>query len=521
MFRTLVLLVSFIETLKGAGSFNLDTYINDAIEGKFFDTLVMFNLYNKNFVSRIPISVFTSTYNISHIQFDRQTLSLVKVINRNLSTLEEYFEKFSSKTNVKHVFILENSSKNFLFDLFESCWNYKIVHVLAIIQDNIFSYSAFDSYPRLNIFEVTNKQGFLEIPSDFNNFPLKIGSKFPITKGWDFYGIMELFGKTKNINITYHIFENSLEVDFLKMNVIPKDLEAIYEKAGFSQFVSFIAALPNKPLVNKETFMLLPFDPMVWYGIIFGVIYFSVVFWIMSRNRISFEECILAALSLTLQNSINVSFKISLKLHTIILTYTLYSFLITTLHSMYLGSFLIKNTGRSEGAITCHYIIYDTFVQFNSSILGNHQFIRTIHEETKESFSRLDSNKGYCMDSAFFDSFNDFQKHLETPLYLKETSDYTEPCTYAMNRRFVLKDVLNKFLRRLYYSGLFGKLLISDLNADLVKSMVANSLKRSDSTESSLLVARDFKLVFIAFGICLAFAAVTFVGECGVYRMKH
>lgn len=305
------------------------------------------------------------------------------------------------------------------------------------------------------------------------------------------------------------------------MNVIPKDLEDSYEKAGFSQFVSFAAALPFSPSMSKETFMLLPFESAVWLGIVFGMFYFSIIFWILSRRRVDFIECLLGALSLTLQQSIEVKFKFSIKLHTITLLYTVYSFIIVTLHSMYLGSFLIKSTGKFQGTINCHYIIYDTFVDFNSSILEQYKFNRIIHEETKDLFSGLDTRYGYCMDTAFYDSFNHFQRHLESPLFLRETSDYTEPCTYAMNRRFILKDVLNKFLRQLYYSGLFGKLLISDLSLDLVKSMVANSKKSSESEEPSLLVGRDFILVIIAFGVCLGLAGVVFVIECGISKINR
>lgn len=503
----LVLLV-----LQDADCFNLNKLVDDSVGRSAIDTLLMFDYYDHHITTKIPTIYFTSTSNLSKYQVERQTLSIVNEAD------EEYFSKFASKRNVKHVFILQNATRDYLQGVFETCWKFKIIYVLAIINESVFTYSAFENYPNLKIFDADIDYGFPEMPSDFQNFPLKIGSKFPITKGWDFYGILELFGVNKNMNISYHKFDNETTVDFLKMNVIPKELESTYEKAGFSQFVSFIAALPNRPLMNKTTFILLPFDAAVWFGITFGALYFSLIFWIVSRGRADIMESILAALSLTLQQSINVNFKLPVKLHVIVLIYTVYSFVIVTLHSMYLGSFLVKNTGRAQGTITCHYIIYDTFVQFNSSILKKYKFVRTTHEETKESFARLDTRHGYCMDSAFFDSFNNFQKYLESPLFLKETSDYTEPCTYAMNRRFILKDVLNKFLRRLYYSGLFGKLLISDLNTDMVKTLVANSKKSSGSNESTLLVASDFILVAIAFGICLGLTALVFLIECAFHK---
>lgn len=165
----------------------LNTVIDRTVQRSSIDTLLMFRYANDNITSKLPTLYYTSTSHVSEYHFKRKTLAVLEVADGNVASLHQYFHKVSSKNNVKHIFVLPNVTKSVIHDVFDTCWEFKVIYVLLIVNESIFSYSAFEEYPNLEIFEV---DGFPEIPFNFNSFPLIIGSKFPINKGWDFYGII-------------------------------------------------------------------------------------------------------------------------------------------------------------------------------------------------------------------------------------------------------------------------------------------------------------------------------------------
>lgn len=344
---------------------------------------------------------------------------------------------------------------------------------------------------------------------------MRVGSVHPITEDFDFFGFFEQFRRTKAVNISYHKFDNQSTYDYLTTNILYDDLSKHYIKAEHSEFVALVAVLPNEPTTNRKSFFFLPFHRAVWLTIILGILYFSSILYMLTYETVDCGRCFLATLSWTLQKPSAVKFP--RKIFFVALVYISYSFLINTLHSMYLGSFLIKTSEKPQADVLCQYIVFNTFVHFKSDILKRHNFTSITNEQHSMHFNELNMTYGYCMDSAYYHSFNNFQKHLEKPLFLKDDSDYTEPCTYSMHKDFVLKDLVNRFMRELYYSGLFGKLLISSLTRKFIGALVENS--KAGGEDSKFLRMDDFEILSKAFCCFLGAAVMIFVIEISYFKI--
>lgn len=259
---------------------------------------------------------------------------------------------------------------------------------------------------------------------------------------------------------------------------LPSRQTSLYKIAEYIEYFGVVVVVPvdSTKDVDSGAYFVLPFDLSVWITYFLNIFYFIIVFSVLRylENK-NFDILRNFSYSILILLAGSVDWKPKKFLHrTIFLTMIMFGYIMVTVYTTYLGSFLIKGSGDQEFEI----IINEPTFQLFSKFWNNVENILWKKVGSPEYFGKslnLDSIKyGYCLHSNVWYIYNSFQKHLAKKIFRLKYTTSNSLKIYGHVLKPYAED-FKMYLMNIYSSGLVEKWKADNFLEVYIKSVITNN----------------------------------------------
>lgn len=422
-----------------------NTFIQEIIDDvkvySDFDTILVIN--PDDWISNYPQIMLSRDFeNYAYIEplniiFSENTEDL-RILTRNLSSDKvlvisnnsqpEMFLKFK-KLQLRNVVLYNGSLRTF-----QTC-NPFTSEVFEIARENIFKNNG---------------------PLNFEGSALSVDMDYHQSFcDWEFCEILRIFAVKYNFTVT---FKASEMPDFY---ILPEDEFESWMKTKYFEYYYVTITIPIVKNSQKSEDFILPFSTGLWRALVGTIFYFGIALAIAAKmecQRFDLTHGMLQALGALLGKTMEFHSKKTL-VSLMFLAIVTFGFMISTIYTLFIGSFLILDQKETDFEIICS----DEMMRFLRKdypfIESNFRFHIVSTETYFKMVGALNTNFGYCMYSDMWKSDFGFQGALGVNLYrlLDEWKAGYLPYYGAIKDNVIFREEFDKFFVKMYYYGFKDK----------------------------------------------------------------
>lgn len=329
---------------------------------------------------------------------------------------------------------------------------------------------------------------------------------------------LRIYGEKYKVNLTYGSFKDIEKPDIVIAYFPTDNLSYIYPLERYTSG----AIVPIKTETNVSKFFILPFQTSVWIACCISVIYFGLVFSLLSyrlKNRAEILTNIIKAFSIPFQPGAEApqNHRIVLYIYTVIMVFEMY---LTMLYTLYLGSFFVVPVEKSDFLIIYNKLIKYGLKTHHSDLLldGRYKIHEVEAHVNRETYEQLNTSVGIFINGQQWKRDFSFQKNLDRKIFQtispwKTTSSAVAP---SISNNSIHKWRLDWLYLQTYSFGLSDEWIFRSQIHNL--SQKVNSILAEERKDSTLFFT-DLVLVFKIYGFGVGVSGFTYLFEIISYLL--
>lgn len=453
-------------------------------ENSEFETIFIFGKPSpENLPRDFPTIYFTTWTPLEiRITFNNQILTIAFI--DDLNTLDNFMSYFKKLCAPKILLVSKKLTKKKIFEKFH---NHSLPNAVLLQGGALFTFCCVNGNTPLEIFEISQtkifKEHWIKMYRQRNvhwnmsyvsaSRTCNVGYTCKVLRvfGQLYYGLEQIF--------LYNESSNPVIMRSAR-NHIP-----FYEILSFMELIGIVVVIPTDYSSNEmREFFYLPFDKYTWLSYALTLFYFALVLSLLtglSSGASNFSHSLLNALEILMGRGIN--FKSTRALHRmILLTMSIFGFVLVTLYGTYLGSFVITSVGNRKFEVICEELRFQIFNKFQpeESQQVNWKMLETPIYVSNSLL--MDSKYGYCLYSnewLIFESFQGGLTHKHFQL-LYRTPDNQWFSSFIQR---VYSDSFLEYFVNIYSFGLISKWKNDNYLKGYIQSMIKDIQKRNAGSD--------------------------------------
>lgn len=415
MLITKAIFAMLVLNLQGCSCILLETILKIREFNKFETIFIFGDKSSESPRTDVP-AIYFSEWTSLEIKETFNTNVLAIAFVEDLVTLDTFLSYFSNICAPKILLVSSKLPKRSIFERFHQ----RVLPNAVLLQKKAFhSFCCVNGNTPLEIFEIPQSQIFR------NHRWMQNYKEHNVTWNNSYVSVKrtcELGSACKLVRVFGQLY-NGLEQIFLSnesstpvFHQNPYKNVSSYEISTFIELIGVVVVSPTDFSNNEMMeFFYLPFDKLTWLSYISTLFYFAFILSIVSfldEGTLHFSSHLFDSLEILMARGIDVR-KTRILQRPIILSMSIFGFMMVTLYGTFLGSFVIASVGNRQFEIICEpkrFKIFNTF-QPQESHKVKWKIIET-HAYVLYQFL-MDSKYGYCIYSHIWLNFDSFQRELD------------------------------------------------------------------------------------------------------------